>query len=79
MRGVGDVRVVYPEYLGSAAERIEQAKEDWHQQCFAKVPDETECIPMPMISGKPARYPHSSQNNQWLNAHFFLSAMKGSI
>lgn len=44
-------------FVSSSAERIEQAKDDWRQQRFAKVPDETEFIPMPDIPGKPVRYP----------------------
>lgn len=44
-------------FVSSSAERIEQAKEDWRHQRFAKVPDETGFIPMPDIPGKPVRYP----------------------
>lgn len=44
-------------FVSSSADRIEQAKDDWRKQRFAKVPDETEFIPMPDIPGKPVRYP----------------------
>ncbi|NGM87843.1 pirin family protein [Parapusillimonas sp. SGNA-6] len=44
-------------FVSSSAERLEQAKEDWRAQRFAKVPDETEFIPLPDIPGKPVRYP----------------------
>lgn len=44
-------------FVSSSAERIEQAKEDWREQRFAKVPDETEFIPLPDIPGKPVHYP----------------------
>ncbi|MGH8808043.1 MAG: pirin family protein [Noviherbaspirillum sp.] len=44
-------------FVASSAERIEQAKQDWRNQTFPKVPGETEFIPLPDIPGKPARYP----------------------
>lgn len=44
-------------FVSSSAERIEQAKEDWREQRFAKVPDETEFIPLPDLPGKPVHYP----------------------
>jgi redox-sensitive bicupin YhaK (pirin superfamily) len=44
-------------FVSSSADRLEQAKEDWRAQRFAKVPDETEFIPMPDLPGKPVRYP----------------------
>jgi redox-sensitive bicupin YhaK (pirin superfamily) len=44
-------------FVASSAERIEQAKQDWREQRFPKVPDETEFIPLPDIPGKPVRYP----------------------
>lgn len=44
-------------FVSSSADRIEQAKEDWRQQRFARVPDETEFIPLPDLPGKPVHYP----------------------
>ena len=44
-------------FVSSSAERIEQAKDDWREQRFAKVPDETEFIPLPDLPGKPVHYP----------------------
>lgn len=44
-------------FVSSSAERIAQAEDDWRQQRFAPVPDETEFIPMPDLPGKPVRYP----------------------
>lgn len=44
-------------FVSSSAERIEQAKQDWREQRFAKVPGETEFIPLPDLPGKPVRYP----------------------
>lgn len=45
-------------FVSSSEERIEQAKEDWREQRFPKVPgDDTEYIPLPDIPGRPARYP----------------------
>jgi len=44
-------------FVSSSSERIEQAKEDWRNQRFARVPEETEFIPLPDIPGKPVRYP----------------------
>lgn len=45
-------------FVSSSAERIEQAKEDWQQQRFAKVPgDEKEFIPLPDLPGRPVSYP----------------------
>ena len=44
-------------FVSSSAERIEQAKQDWRDQNFPKVPGETESIPLPDIPGKPVRYP----------------------
>jgi redox-sensitive bicupin YhaK (pirin superfamily) len=34
-------------FVSSSQERIEQAKQDWREQKFARVPDETEFIPLP--------------------------------
>lgn len=60
VRAVNDVRMMFlggtalegPRHLwwnfvSSSKERIEQAKEDWKSGRFAKVPDETEFIPLP--------------------------------
>lgn len=44
-------------FVSSSAERIEQAKHDWREQNFPKVPGETEFIPLPDIPCKPVRYP----------------------
>lgn len=44
-------------FVSSSADRIEQAKEDWRNQRFARVPGETEFIPLPDLPGKPVRYP----------------------
>jgi redox-sensitive bicupin YhaK (pirin superfamily) len=44
-------------FVSSSIERIEQAKADWQNQHFPKVPDETEFIPLPEFPGKPAYYP----------------------
>lgn len=45
-------------FVSSSEERIAQAKEDWREQRFPKVPgDDTEFIPLPDIPGRPARYP----------------------
>lgn len=59
---VGGEPMAEPRYLSwnfvsSSAERIEQAKDDWRNQRFARVPGETEFIPMPDIPGRPVRYP----------------------
>jgi redox-sensitive bicupin YhaK (pirin superfamily) len=34
-------------FVSSSRERIEQAKGDWHNQNFPRVPGETEFIPLP--------------------------------
>ncbi|WP_414691302.1 pirin family protein [Noviherbaspirillum sp.] len=44
-------------FVSSSAERLQQAKEDWKQQRFPKVPGEVEFIPLPDIPGKPVFYP----------------------
>lgn len=44
-------------FVSSSAERIEQAKDDWRNQRFDSVPEETEFIPLPDIPGRPVRYP----------------------
>jgi redox-sensitive bicupin YhaK (pirin superfamily) len=40
-------RHIWWNFVSSSKERIEQAKEDWKTGRFAKVPDETEFIPLP--------------------------------
>jgi redox-sensitive bicupin YhaK (pirin superfamily) len=40
-------RNIYWNFVSSSADRIEQAKDDWRHQRFAKVPDENEFIPLP--------------------------------
>jgi redox-sensitive bicupin YhaK (pirin superfamily) len=44
-------------FVSSSLERIEQAKEDWRNQTFPKVPGESEFIPLPDFPGKPVEYP----------------------
>jgi redox-sensitive bicupin YhaK (pirin superfamily) len=44
-------------FVSSSADRIEQAKEDWREMRFPKVPGETEFIPLPDLPGRPVRYP----------------------
>lgn len=44
-------------FVSSSVERIEQAQQDWQQQRFAKVPGESEFIPLPDQLGKPVSYP----------------------
>ncbi len=50
-------RYVAWNFVSSSLERIEQAKDDWRQQRFARVPGETEWIPLPDLPGKPVGYP----------------------
>lgn len=40
-------RFIYWNFVHSDAERIEQAKEDWRHDRFARVPEESEFIPLP--------------------------------
>ncbi|MCC6194265.1 MAG: transposase [Burkholderiales bacterium] len=40
-------RFIYWNYVSSSRERIERAKEDWRAQRTAKIPGETEWIPLP--------------------------------
>jgi redox-sensitive bicupin YhaK (pirin superfamily) len=49
-------RNIYWNFVSSRRERIEQAKDDWRAQRFARVPDEDEFIPLPE-DPKPVRYP----------------------
>lgn len=68
--GIDDVRLMLvggepmdsPRYISwnfvsSSAERIEQAKDDWRNQRFESVPEESGFIPMPDIPSKPTRHP----------------------
>jgi hypothetical protein len=52
------MRHIWWNFVSSSKERIEQAKEDWREQRFQPVPEETERIPLPADS-RPvvARYP----------------------
>jgi redox-sensitive bicupin YhaK (pirin superfamily) len=50
-------RYVTWNFVSSSQERIEQAKRDWRDQAFPKVPDETEFIPLPGKSPPPVDYP----------------------
>lgn len=50
-------RAVVWNFVGSSHERLEQAKEDWKNQRFPPVPDETEWIPLPDLPGRPIFYP----------------------
>lgn len=40
-------RFVWWNFVASSRERIEQAKQDWAEGCFAQVPGESEFIPLP--------------------------------
>jgi redox-sensitive bicupin YhaK (pirin superfamily) len=40
-------RNIFWNFVSSSADRIEQAKDDWRNQRFARVPEETEFIPLP--------------------------------
>jgi redox-sensitive bicupin YhaK (pirin superfamily) len=44
-------------FVSSSIDRIEQAKEDWQHQRFARVSGETEFIPLPDLPGRPVGYP----------------------
>lgn len=50
-------RYVTWNFVSSSRERIEQAKQDWRDQAFPKVPDETEFIPLPGEVAPPVDYP----------------------
>ena len=50
-------RFIYWNFVSSRAERIELAKEDWRAQRFARVPEETEYIPLPADPPAPVGYP----------------------
>ena len=40
-------RFIYWNFVSSSVERIEQAKQDWREDRFARVPDDSEFIPLP--------------------------------
>ncbi|HEX5707706.1 MAG TPA: pirin family protein [Pyrinomonadaceae bacterium] len=50
-------RHIWWNFVSSSRERIEQAKEDWREQRFAPVPEETERIPLPETGPAVVRYP----------------------
>jgi len=51
-------RHIWWNFVSSSRERIEQAKEDWKNQRFGSVPDETEYIPLPNYPSAPVvNYP----------------------
>jgi redox-sensitive bicupin YhaK (pirin superfamily) len=51
-------RQIFWNFVSSSGDRIEQAKEDWREGRFAKVPGETEFIPLPAEARPaPVRYP----------------------
>lgn len=50
-------RYVWWNFVSSSKDRIEQAKEDWAAQRFARVPQETEFIPLPQIKPAEVKYP----------------------
>jgi redox-sensitive bicupin YhaK (pirin superfamily) len=50
-------RFVVWNFVSSSRDRIEQAKEQWRNQAFPKVPDETEFIPLPETAAPPVDYP----------------------
>jgi redox-sensitive bicupin YhaK (pirin superfamily) len=40
-------RFIFWNFVSSSKERLAQAADDWEQQRYAKVPGETEWIPLP--------------------------------
>lgn len=50
-------RHIWWNFVSSSKERIEQAKEDWREGRFARVPEETEFIPLPDSGPAVVRYP----------------------
>ena len=50
-------RHIWWNFVSSSSERIEQAKEDWKAGRFARVPEETELIPLPESGPAVVRYP----------------------
>jgi redox-sensitive bicupin YhaK (pirin superfamily) len=41
-------RQIFWNFVSTSAERIEQAKQDWRERCFAPVPGDAEFIPLPV-------------------------------
>jgi redox-sensitive bicupin YhaK (pirin superfamily) len=50
-------RHIYWNFVSSRKERIEQAKADWREGRFPKIPGETESIPLPDAGPAEVRYP----------------------
>jgi redox-sensitive bicupin YhaK (pirin superfamily) len=50
-------RHIWWNFVSSSKDRIEQAKEDWKAGRFARVPEETEFIPLPGSGPAAVRYP----------------------
>ena len=50
-------RHIWWNFVSSSKDRIEQAKEDWKHGRFARVPEETEFIPLPDSGPAVVRYP----------------------
>ena len=50
-------RHIWWNFVSSSPERIEQAKDDWRSGRFARVPEETEFIPLPETGPAVVRYP----------------------
>ncbi len=50
-------RHIFWNFVSSSQERLEQAKADWKAGRFARVPQETEFIPLPEEPPRPVRYP----------------------
>ena len=50
-------RHVWWNFVSSSRERIEQAKQDWREDRFARVPGETGSIPLPGETTGPVNYP----------------------
>ena len=50
-------RAIMWNFVASSTERLEQAKADWENDRFPRIPGETERIPLPELPGKPIFYP----------------------
>jgi hypothetical protein len=50
-------RHIWWNFVSSSRDRIEQAKRDWQQGRFERVPGETDFIPLPGPDPAPVRYP----------------------
>lgn len=50
-------RFIWWNFVSSSRQRIEQAKADWREGRFARVPGETERIPLPERKPPPVKYP----------------------